>query len=128
ELAMNASSSQGRLTLEWSYNTDLFKEETIRGWMKELNMLIRAVIADPSIRLQDLIEKGRALSDYPAKDWIGSVSVPPQASTIATEFDRIAREYADRPALVQGQRTLTYAEVRDHVDGLATELIAKGAV
>lgn len=128
ELAMNASSSQGRLTLEWSYNTDLFKEETIRGWMKELNILIRAVIADPAIRLRDLIEEGRALSDYPAKDWIGSASEPPHASTIATEFDRIARAHADRPALVQGKRTLTYAEVRDHVDGLANELIAKGAM
>lgn len=126
ELAMNASSSGGDVVLEWSFNTNLFKEETVRGWMNDLNMLIRHVIDQPDVPLIDLIEEGRQLADFPAKEWTGQASVTPEDRTIAAVFDRTARMYQDHKALVQGNASLTYGELRDRVDTLAAELMARG--
>ncbi|MCB0774342.1 MAG: amino acid adenylation domain-containing protein [Flavobacteriales bacterium] len=126
ELVMNASSSGGALTLEWSFNTDLFKEDTVRGWMYDLNTLVRHVIDRPDAPLIELIEEGRQLAEFPAREWIGQASEVAAEETIATVFDRAARTHADRKALVQGNASLTYAELRDRVDALATDLIARG--
>jgi amino acid adenylation domain-containing protein len=127
ELAMNANSSGGRLTLEWSFNSDLFEEDSVRTWMTEFNALIRQVIAKPTTPLIELIDEGQVLAPLPPVGWAGKAAATPPELTIASEFDRIAREYPEHKALVQGERKLTYAELRDAVDALASELIEKGA-
>ncbi|HEY0977595.1 MAG TPA: amino acid adenylation domain-containing protein, partial [Flavobacteriales bacterium] len=126
ELAMNASSFSDRLVLEWSFNTDLFDAATVRGWMDELTMLVETVIKDPTRSLIDLIEGRSTTSELPAPEWAGTVKTIPAELTVATEFDRIARLHADRPALVQGERQLTYAQLRDRVDALAAHLLKQG--
>lgn len=126
ELAMNASSSKGRLTLEWSFNTDLFKEDTVRGWMRELEQMARHIIADPSTIIDDLLHEGRQLAELPHREWTGTASATPQELTIPAAFDRIAKMHPDHKALVQGNASLTYGELRDQVDALAAELIDRG--
>ena len=127
ELAMNASSSNGRLTLEWSFNTDLFDEATVRGWMEEWNTLVRQVVANPNVPLLELIEEGQDLAQLPPMEWVGEASAIPAELTIATAFDRIARENPDHVALIQGGKKLSYGELRDRVDALASTLIEHGA-
>jgi amino acid adenylation domain-containing protein len=127
ELAMNANSSNGGLILEWSFNTDLFDEGTVRGWMEELNKLVRHVTASPETPLAVLIEEGRELTDLPPAEWAGHASLVSPELTIATEFDRIARAWSDRKAVVQGEKALTYGQLRDRVDAWAAVLIEHGA-
>lgn len=128
ELAMNASSFSDRLVLEWSFNTDLFDAATVRGWMDELTTLVETVIKDPARRLVDLIEGRTGSTELPPQEWSGTTQALPLDRTVATEFDRIAQQYADRPALVQGDLHLTYAELRDRVDSLAHHLQQQGLV
>jgi amino acid adenylation domain-containing protein len=126
ELAMNASSSKGALIMEWSFNTDLFDEATVQGWMKELDKMIRQVIAEPATPLIALIEEGKQLAEFPRTEWVGEASATPSGMTVAAAFDSVAKQHPERKALVQGDASLTYGELRDRVDALAVELLEAG--
>ena len=54
DLFMNAGGSEKALTLEWSYNTQLFRAETIDRMMAQFERLLRAIVADPAIRLDQI--------------------------------------------------------------------------
>lgn len=126
EMALNANSAGGKVTLEWSFNTDLFKEETIRRWMAELVQLAGRIIAFPDTPLEELIDEGVKHTDLPAPAWTGTTREMALADTIAATFERTALENAGRKALVQGSRSLTYGELRDRVDALAADLVGRG--
>src|SRR5690606_31543247 len=55
ELFLNATSSADGLVLEWSYNTDLFDESTVRGWMDGLSALIGRITEDAGRTIAELV-------------------------------------------------------------------------
>ena len=61
ELFLNISGSEDTLSFEWSYNTSLFKEETINQMMQGFTSIMKAVSSNPQICLQDI-----KLADYSA--------------------------------------------------------------
>ena len=54
DLFLNIGGSETALTLEWSYNTQLFRPETIDRLMAEFEWLLRAVVADPTLRIDQI--------------------------------------------------------------------------
>ena len=55
ELFLNATGNDQHLVLEWSYNTDLFDEATVRGWMDMLTTLAQRIATAPSATIADLL-------------------------------------------------------------------------
>ncbi|MCB0811431.1 MAG: hypothetical protein KDB96_19300, partial [Flavobacteriales bacterium] len=55
ELFLNVTGNEEGLTLEWSYNTDLFSENTISRWAKEFVQLADRVARHPQALMGDLI-------------------------------------------------------------------------
>lgn len=55
ELFLNATESQGELLLECQYNTDLYRGETIDGWLQSFEQLLRQIANDPQGSLQTFI-------------------------------------------------------------------------
>ncbi|RYG13766.1 MAG: non-ribosomal peptide synthetase, partial [Chitinophagaceae bacterium] len=47
EIFLNATGSKDGLILEWSYNTGLFTEESIRNFNDEYNLILQKIIANP---------------------------------------------------------------------------------
>ncbi|RYE11766.1 MAG: amino acid adenylation domain-containing protein, partial [Sphingobacteriaceae bacterium] len=56
EIFLNASGSEQDLTLEWSYNTQLFTPETIRKMMAGFEELVRKIIRNPDSILNETPE------------------------------------------------------------------------
>ena len=56
ELFLNASGSANDLILEWSYNSSLFKPETIQQMMVSLEQVVGKITADPNIKIGDIIK------------------------------------------------------------------------
>lgn len=127
ELFLNATGHEGDLTLEWSYNTDLFNASTVRGWMDQLLTLLRRVNAAPSATIADLIGDaaltGGQLQPEPA--WHGRATAYPGVD-IATLFDETASRHAHRTAVELLDRKLTYRELQERVHALADALIGMG--
>ena len=54
DLSVNVVESQNRLTMVFDYSTDLFDAQTIKKWMGCYEHILRAVVADPQIRMSAL--------------------------------------------------------------------------
>jgi amino acid adenylation domain-containing protein len=56
EIFLNASGSAQDLILEWSYNSSLFKPETIKEMMASFEQIITTVVANPNIKIGDILK------------------------------------------------------------------------
>lgn len=126
ELFLNATGSEKHLTLEWSYNTDLFNEATVRGWMNDLKGIIERAHAAPTQRIATLVAPPAATNaPLPPKAWNGGPSPYPK-ETMDALFDRKCDLHPDSIAVEIGDQRVTYAELRKLADALAGELAHRG--
>jgi len=127
ELFLNATGNEGHLTLEWSYNTDLFDEATVRSWMDQLVALIKRVSAAPSATIADLISDAAIVGEQqmPKPEWHGRATAYPKAD-IGSLFDEVAAKHADRTAVELLDQKLNYHELQQRVHALSNALIGLG--
>ena len=57
DLALLVKEEQGCLRLSMEYNTDLFKQSTIRKWMGQYQQLLRAAVKDPGLTMEALLDQ-----------------------------------------------------------------------
>jgi len=127
ELFLNATGNEGHLTLEWSYNTDLFDEATVRSWMDQLVALIKRVSEAPSSTIADLISDAALAGELqmPKPEWRGRATAYPK-SDIGSLFDEVAAKHADRVAVELLDQKLNYRELQQRVHALSNALNAMG--
>lgn len=127
ELFLNATGNEGHLTLEWSYNTDLFDEATVRGWMDQFVVLIKRVSTAPSASIADLIGDAALVGEQqsPKPEWHGRVTAFPKVD-IGSLFDEVAAKHADRTAVELLDQKLSYRELQHRVHALSSALMAMG--
>ena len=127
ELFLNATGNEGHLTLEWSYNTDLFDEATVRGWMDQLIALIKRVSAAPSATIAELISDAALVGEQqmPKPEWHGRATAYPKAD-INSLFDEVAAKHADRTAVELLDQKLNYRELQQRVHAVSNALIGMG--
>ncbi|MEZ4740697.1 MAG: condensation domain-containing protein [Flavobacteriales bacterium] len=127
ELFLNATGSDEKLVLEWSYSTDLFDEATVRSWMDQLTTLIKRIITAPSAPILDLFSDAPVAGEQelPPEVWTGSVSGIPSGS-VSELFEAVAYAHADRTALEFLDSKLDYRSLNDRVRRFSSYLIAQG--
>lgn len=127
ELFLNATGNEGHLTLEWSYNTDLFDEATVRSWMDQLVALIKRVSAAPSATIADLISDAALVGEQqmPKPEWHGRATAYPKVD-IGSLFDEVVAKHADRTAVELLDQKLNYHELQQRVHALSNALIGMG--
>lgn len=123
ELTLNVAGGGNDLVLEWTFNTDLFDHSTIRRWCGDLIALMHRVCAASDATILQHMEAGEP--QVPIA-WHGQLQPLDPALTVDRMFEAAARAHAERPALVHGGRSMTYAALRDRVDALAAHLIELG--
>ncbi|MBK9515225.1 MAG: amino acid adenylation domain-containing protein [Flavobacteriales bacterium] len=128
ELFLNATGNEGHLTLEWSYNTDLFSEATVSGWMDQLITLIKRVIGHPNAPIVELIgDEPLGTDKVPVPtEWQGRAVAYPNSKGVNTLFDEVVAQGPARVALVQRDQQLTYAQLQERVVALTAMLKANG--
>ncbi|MEH1919452.1 amino acid adenylation domain-containing protein [Nostoc sp.] len=123
-LILEASTTGWLLTLE--YNTDLLKEETARRILKHYQQLLAAVVSNPDVCInslslltprerQELLE----LSD-------ASNSINCEETNLVELFAKSVVTYPNRIAVTASGKTLTYRELDQRSDRLASFLRRKG--
>ncbi|WP_040774040.1 non-ribosomal peptide synthetase, partial [Nocardia pneumoniae] len=129
----------------FTYATDLFDAETVRGFAQRLSRILAAVVADATtpvgdIEILDTAERIDVLSVWNATDRAidpaallgGSTPESSAATTLAALLDSAVAAAPDAVALVadiqdsDGRQELTYAELDARVNRLARYLIAEG--
>ncbi|WP_280489117.1 non-ribosomal peptide synthetase, partial [Nocardia carnea] len=131
----------GSLLMQWSYATDLFDPETVRGFAERLVRILRAVVADPDIAVGDIDLLTESERTDVVQTWTGirpdaapgvfsvegrAVDLP-ETATLASLFEVAASEHPLRTAAKSGDDRLTYAELDRRANVLARRLIDEGA-
>lgn len=110
-----------------NYATDLFDQETVERWIACFAVLLRGMTDRPHSRIGDLpllpdSERNKVIELFnPAS------AVYPQESLIHEIFEKRAEQTPDAPAVIGGDRSLTYRELNGQANRLARHLRANGA-
>ncbi|MEM9597672.1 MAG: amino acid adenylation domain-containing protein, partial [Acidobacteriota bacterium] len=115
-----------RLQVTLEYDVDLFERNTAERWLGAFETLVGAAVADPDLRISELPvmspEERRLLTSV----WNGSTHPYPRDRDIADLFGEIAHTHPDRPAVTDGDVTLTYSELLATADTWAAALLERG--
>ncbi|MBB5078839.1 non-ribosomal peptide synthetase/MFS transporter [Nonomuraea endophytica] len=125
DLSLEAEPGAGGLRLFLVYSSDLFDHATAERFCGHFVNLLRQVADDPGLRLSGLELAGpgeRAL----LAEWSRAEPVPPRARTLHEMVETTAAACPSAPAIVQGERALTYAELDGRANRLAAMLRDSG--
>ena len=121
EIFMNATGSDKDLVLEWSYNSNLFKSETIQKMMASYEGILDSIVADPNIKISDIIKVDT--SDYSAlNDTVAAYPKLPLHELLIKQ----AQVNPSKIALKFGNSEISYGELEQQIHQVAHYLKAQG--
>jgi len=122
EIFVNASGTEKDLVLEWYFNKNLFKPETIQNMMASFELVLQRIAKDPSQTIEQI-----AFSDYRHKKFeiIGSKMDYPK-STLHELFAQKAAEAPSAIALEFENQKVTYGELSTKINQMANYLWSLG--
>ncbi|SDI53412.1 non-ribosomal peptide synthetase [Winogradskyella thalassocola] len=121
ELFLNASGSEKELVLEWSYNSNLFKSETIQNMMTSFQDIIATVVDNPDIKIGDIVKV-----DDSQYNTLNSTKVDYPQSTLHQLISRQAQASPEKQALKYGESEISYHDLEKQVNQLAHRLKEEG--
>jgi amino acid adenylation domain-containing protein len=126
ELALGDSgtAASGALT----YDTARFGADAAADLVEQLATLLASIATDPARRLSDLTVSSPRQAAAVA-GWQGTIDLAPlDDRTLDERFDRRAEADPGAPAIVWGDSTTSFGELRAAADGVAETLRAAGVV
>ncbi len=110
-----------------TYDADLFEPDTVHTLLAQLGRMLELVAADPDRRLDEIPLVSEAERDGLVARSHGPAAAAPAAPSLPALVEAQAARTPDAVAVVQGERTLTYAALVARARGLAHRLRALGA-
>ncbi|WP_231490790.1 non-ribosomal peptide synthetase [Pedobacter sp. Leaf170] len=120
EIFLNATSSKDGLVLEWSYNTGLFKEETIESFNSTLKTLLEKIILNPESSIAQLTDKEDVFFEAADEVFIA------EHESVNTLIAQSVISYPDKTAFSFEGIKLSYQQLDNKVNQLASYLVEKG--
>jgi amino acid adenylation domain-containing protein len=131
DLTLAYRGSQAGLELRWLYKRDLFERPSVQRLARHFEVLLAAAVADPETRLWQLPLLTAAEAQQ-LREWNDTVADFPAGQRGGRELclhELVAARAAGapgRPAVADGDRILTYAELMAAAGELARRLAACG--
>ncbi|WP_229689048.1 non-ribosomal peptide synthetase [Puia dinghuensis] len=126
EIFLNASGSEQALTLEWSYNTQLFKPSSISRMMDGFEHLLRQLTTQPDALIRDLPVMDSYARNH-RLDTLNDTSVDyPKDKTLYALIDQQAAATPDHPALLFEGISISYKTLAEKSSRLAHYLQSCG--
>lgn len=126
EIFLNATGSKSSFILEWSYNTQLFKAETIKQLSATFEHLLQTLAANPLSQLKELFVEPENDWKTQIDQWNKTSRVYPQESTLPQLIAAASKQYPNKTAVVYQNENLSYAQLEEKSNQLAACLISKG--
>ncbi|MEU0760887.1 amino acid adenylation domain-containing protein [Streptomyces microflavus] len=126
DLSIQAFERDGDLDLVFEYRRDLFPRQDVERWVEAYHTVLRDLpgLLDPQVGRIDIVsqaERERILSINGPLD----AALPPSIPAVLSD---VVRERPDRPGLVMGAESYTFAELWDRSAAYAAYLRAGGVV
>ncbi|WP_222538054.1 non-ribosomal peptide synthetase [Pedobacter polysacchareus] len=126
ELFLNATSSKNGLTLEWTYNTQLFTAATMEQMARDFEKLLKEFVADPTktIQAHSLANSEQWLAQL--KQWNQTDVDFDSDANLLQLVEAAALKFHDQKAITFKKEKLTYQDLIDRVHQFASYLQDKG--
>ncbi|MER7765208.1 condensation domain-containing protein, partial [Streptomyces sp. NPDC097619] len=128
EFLLSADEETG-LTGAVLYSSDLYDRETVERMTRVLRRVLEHAVAAPEVPLSGLEVLGAEERSQVLGAWPGaarSATDEGERTLLTARFEEQARLRPEAPALVYGDRTLTYGELNARANRLAHHLTARG--
>ena len=122
DIAVNAVEIEGRLLIEFDYDSDLFDAATIERWLGHFETLLRGIAANPQEKIAELPLLTEAEQRQILTEWNDTKTDYPRDCSLAALFEAQTAETPDAIALTFGEQTLTYAELNRRANKVANTL------
>ena len=123
EIFLNIAGKDESPTLEWSYNTQLFKASTIKKIMDGFEFLLHELVEHPdvligNIQVQNADELIKQLSG-----WNDTACAYPNNTPLHQLISNKAKEIPGKTAITFGEQKITYKTLNEQANQLAAILI-----
>ena len=126
DLTLDITENDGFLEAAFHYNGDLFTPETIDRMARHFVRLLESIVSDASAPLSELEMMDE--NEYKAVvDGWNQTAAPIPDVPVHESFREMAHRYPKRIAAQWGEHQVTYEELDDRSDRLASELLAANA-
>lgn len=125
EIFLNASGSEQDLTLEWSYNTQLFEPETISNLMADFEKLLQFVSQQPDRLLENNVIGPKPVFPKQQKN-IDKRSIANVQETVLAMISQSLKKHAVKTAIRFHDAAISNEDLLAKSNQLAALLIQKG--
>ncbi|MCX4028170.1 amino acid adenylation domain-containing protein [Endozoicomonas sp. SM1973] len=127
DLTLNVVEREGKFSLCWEYNTDLFYESTIENMARRFEKIMTFATARPGQSVFKLpiltnFEEQQLLNIHQQQTLLNN----DEPICIHQLFEQIANQYPDTTAVVYGKQSVNYAVLNKMANRLAHYLVEQG--
>ncbi|MBD1394377.1 non-ribosomal peptide synthetase [Mucilaginibacter glaciei] len=126
EIFLNITDNKGPLTLEWSYNSQLFEAATIARMMGEFKHLLHELVKAPETLIGKLPLMHSAELFEKLKTWNNTKADYPKGKPLHQIISEVAGKNPGSIAIKFHQDELTYKQLNEKANQLAALLISSG--
>ena len=126
EIFVNAISSGKDFFLEWTYNEQLFKADTIKNIMEDYESMLYAVVKNPLIKIKDILLKDSIELNKKITEWNNTKTAYAYDTQAFKLISERAASHPDKIAIKFRGASLSYKELNDKSNRLAWYLINAG--
>jgi len=128
DIFFNFIDQAGELRLQLTFNTDIYKTETIRRMAGHLERLLAAVLNEPASSLTTMDYLSKAEKEQLLVAFNDTRPVYPACRTVVDLFEEQAIRTPDVTAVVSGETSLTYGALNRKTNQLACYLTANNTI
>lgn len=123
EIFLNIAGHEESPTLEWSYNTQLFKPSTIKKMMDSFEFLLRELVKNPDVLIGNILTMDSAELSHQLLKWNNTSCAYPRETPLHKLIAKIASETPDQTAVSFNEQKTTYKKLNERANQLAAILI-----
>jgi amino acid adenylation domain-containing protein len=124
EIFLNIAGHDEAPTLEWSYNTQLFKSSTIKQMMDGFEFLLQELVKNPEILIGNIPMLNAGEVSLQLDAWNNTQYPYPVHTALHTLISERAADQPDKTAIIFGEQKITYKLLNENANQLAAILIA----
>ena len=126
ELFLNVAGHEEAPVLEWSYNTQLFKTESIKQMMEGFTFLLQELVKQPEILIKNIPLLNAEEVRQQLSAWNNTKYPYPKNTPVHQIISGKAKAVPNSTAITFGEQKISYKHLDEQANRLARTLIAKG--
>jgi amino acid adenylation domain-containing protein len=126
EIFLNITGSEESLVFEWSFNTYLFQAQTINNMMEGFKNILKSVIDNPSIAIEDISLDNKIDLSVKRNQRDAATVFYPRDKSVSRLISETAEKFPIKTALVFADRKISYKELNRKSNQFANYLISEG--